>query len=281
MAETNLEFQRAVVLALAVNPIFEADEEIEYRVAFLCEYLIHSALNAYVLGISGGVDSAVAGRLTQLAVERARALGHQVRFVAMRLPYGFQTDEPDARRALSFIGADSVVTVNIKRPTDAMLIAMHEGRVTFEHPYHEDFILGNIKARQRMIAQYALAGAIGGLVVGTDHAAEALMGFFTKHGDGACDVAPLTGLTKRRVKALGVALGLVDDIVNKIPTADLENLSPQRPDESVFGMSYDQIDDFLEGRPVSQLVQETISHHYFSTRHKRALPVAPDIRWYL
>src|SRR5690606_40729086 len=77
----------------------------------------------------------------------------------------------------------------------------------FRDEAQQDFLHGNIKARQRMIAQYAVAGARGGLVVGTDHAAEALMGFFTKFGDGAADVTPLAGLNKRRVRALAAAMG--------------------------------------------------------------------------
>ncbi|GII28639.1 hypothetical protein Pmi06nite_20810 [Planotetraspora mira] len=95
----------------------------------------------------------------------------------------------------------------------------------------QDFLLGNIKARQRMIAQYAVAGALGGLVVGTDHAAEAVTGFFTKHGDGAADVVPLAGLTKRRVRAIAHTLGMPGTLIHKTPTADLESLRPGRPDE--------------------------------------------------
>ena len=101
-----------------------------------------------------------------------------------------------------------------------------------------------------MVAQYAVAGAARGLVVGTDHAAEAVTGFFTKHGDGAADVVPLNGLTKRRVRATAEALGAPGPIVRKIPTADLESLRPGRPDEEAFGFTYDDIDDFLEGLPV-------------------------------
>src|SRR5690606_21546914 len=82
----------------------------------------------------------------------------------------------------------------------------------------------------------------------TDHAAEALMGFFTKFGDGAADVTPLTGLNKRRVRALAQAMGAPDEQVNKVPTADLESLSPLKPDEVAMGVSYTEIDAFLEGR---------------------------------
>ena len=93
----------------------------------------------------------------------------------------------------------------------------------------EDFLLGNIKARQRMIAQFAIAGAARGLVIGTDHAAEALMGFFTKYGDGAADILPLSGLNKRRVRALAAHLGAPPELVGKVPTADLENLAAASP----------------------------------------------------
>src|SRR5690606_12589542 len=142
---------------------------------------------SYVLGISGGVDSLAAGCLAQRAVERVRQQGHQAQFIAMRLPYGTQKDEDEAQASLRIIQPDMTVTVNIKSAADGMLQAIKAGDVAFRDPHHEDFQMGNIKARQRMIAQYAVAGAHGGLVIGTDHAAEALMGFFTKFGDGAAD----------------------------------------------------------------------------------------------
>jgi NAD+ synthase len=145
----------------------------------------------------------------------------------------------------------------------------------FESPEQQDFTLGNIKARQRMIAQYAVAGASHGLVIGTDHAAEALMGFFTKYGDGACDLAPLAGLNKRRVRALAEVYGAPDTLVYKIPTADLESLAPLKPDELAFGVSYDEIDDFLEGRRISDSAYDVILRQYRATAHKRSLPIDP------
>jgi NAD+ synthase len=136
-------------------------------------------------------------------------------------------------------------------------------------------LLGNIKARQRMIAQYALAGAHGGFVLGTDHAAEAVMGFFTKYGDGGFDLAPLAHLNKRQVKALATALGAPARLVEKPSTADLEDLAPQKSDEDAFGVTYDEIDDFLEGKAVSQAAQEKFTAAYAKTMHKRQLPVLP------
>ncbi|MET9359605.1 ammonia-dependent NAD(+) synthetase [Streptomyces sp. NPDC006632] len=276
MSETaSIALQQEIARELQVATAFDAEREIERRVAFLAERLTSTGLRCLVLGISGGVDSTTAGRLCQLAVERARAAGHEARFYAMRLPYGVQADEHDAQIALSFIQADQVLTVDVKPASDAALQAVLTAGVGFAGDGHQDFVLGNIKARQRMIAQYAVAGAHSGLVVGTDHAAEAVSGFFTKFGDGAADLVPLTGLTKRRVRAVADALGAPAELVWKVPTADLETLAPGKADEDALGVTYDDIDDFLEGKPVDQRVFTTIVDRYRLTEHKRQLPVAP------
>ncbi|GGD70876.1 ammonia-dependent NAD(+) synthetase [Caballeronia grimmiae] len=267
------QWQRQVIEELGVRDHFDADAELERRVAFLADYLKSSGLRTYVLGISGGVDSSTAGRLAQLSVERLRAEGYEAHFVAVRLPYGTQRDEDDAQLALQFIRPDENYTVNVKGPSDEMLAALKQGGAQYTDDFQEDFVLGNIKARERMIAQYAIAGARRGVVVGTDHAAESLMGFFTKYGDGGADILPLSGLTKRRVRALARAMGADERLVMKVPTADLETLTPQRPDEDSYGISYENIDDFLEGKEVSGEVLTTIRRFYTATRHKRALPV--------
>ncbi|MFE7781887.1 ammonia-dependent NAD(+) synthetase [Streptomyces nigrescens] len=267
--------QQEIARDLQVTASFDAEQEIERRVSFLTERLTSTGLRSLVLGISGGVDSTTTGRLCQLAVERARAAGHEATFYAMRLPYGVQADEKDAQRALEFIRADRELTVDIRPASDAALQAALDGGLTFRDAHHQDFVQGNIKARQRMIAQYAVAGAHNGLVVGTDHAAEAVSGFFTKFGDGAADVVPLTGLTKRRVRAVSAALGAPEELVQKVPTADLETLDPGKPDEDALGVSYDQIDDFLEGKPVDEAAAQAIVRRYRLTEHKRALPIAP------
>ncbi|WMX43850.1 ammonia-dependent NAD(+) synthetase [Streptomyces roseicoloratus] len=267
--------QQQIARELEVSETFDPRAEIERRVAFLAERLTSTGLRCLVLGISGGVDSTTTGRLCQLAVERARAAGHDATFYAMRLPYGVQADEHDAQLALDFIRADQVLTVDIKPAGDAALDASVAAGVAFRDAHHQDFVHGNIKARQRMIAQYAVAGAYDGLVVGTDHAAEAVSGFFTKYGDGAADVVPLTGLTKRRVRAVAAELGAPSELVWKTPTADLETLDPGKPDEDALGVTYDEIDDFLEGKPVGEAAFEAIVRRYRLTDHKRRLPIAP------
>lgn len=267
--------QQDIIRALGVQPARDAATEIERRITFLQNYLLDHGGRAYVLGISGGVDSTTAGRLAQLAVERIRANGGDATFVAVRLPYGSQKDEADAQQALAFIRADVNVTVDIKPAADAMLAALGD-KLNGADAAKTDFLMGNIKARQRMIAQYALAGAYDGFVVGTDHAAEAVMGFFTKYGDGGFDLAPLAHLNKRQVRALAAQLGAAPLLADKESTADLEDLAPQKSDEDAFGVTYEAIDDFLEGRQIDADAREKITTAYDKTAHKRALPVAPS-----
>ncbi|HEY0033577.1 MAG TPA: ammonia-dependent NAD(+) synthetase [Devosia sp.] len=267
--------QEAVIKALGVAAEFNADQEARRRIDFLSTYLRASGMKSYVLGISGGVDSTTAALLAQKAVSELRSAGYEARFIAVRLPYGVQADEHDAQRALDVIRADEVQRVDIRPAADAMLTALKAGGLQFEDTAREDFILGNIKARQRMIAQFAIAGTTRGLVIGTDQAAEALMGFFTKFGDGAADILPLAGLNKRRVRALAAYLGAPEALVQKVPTADLENLAPLRPDEDAYGVTYEQIDDFLESKNIDAAAQARILSTYAGSAHKRALPVAP------
>lgn len=268
--------QTAIIGDLGVSDNFDVEFEVRHRVDFLKRYLSGSGLRFYVLGISGGVDSLTAGLLAQRAVRELRdSQNIQAEFVAVRLPYGVQADESDAQAALAAIGPDRVHTVDIRPAADAMLSAVVAGAPDIVDDRRLDFILGNVKARQRMIAQFTLAGALGGLVIGTDHAAEAVMGFYTKFGDGAADILPLSGLNKRRVRALAQHLGAPSRLVDKVPTADLETNLPLRPDEDVYGVTYDEIDDFLEGKEIDLGSYQRIVQAFRATAHKRALPVVP------
>ncbi|NVZ18569.1 ammonia-dependent NAD(+) synthetase [Pseudomonas costantinii] len=247
-------------------------QEIQRRIDFIKSTLRNSGCKALVLGISGGVDSLTAGRLCQLAVEQLRAEGYATRFIAMRLPYKTQADERDAQASLDFITPDHIDTLNIAASVDGLMANLSTDQASAEQI---DFIKGNVKARSRMIAQYAVANLHNGLVVGTDHGAEALMGFFTKFGDGACDLAPLSGLTKTQVRLLATALGAPANLVHKQPTADLEELAPGKADEQAYGCSYAEIDAYLMGEPVSERVRAIVEGAYSKTAHKRALPITP------
>ena len=259
--------QDSVRADLGVSADFDVEKETERRIQFLADYLQDSGATGYVLGISGGLDSTVAGRLTSLACQRAGAT-----FTAMRLPYGEQADESDAADAVAYIEPTETVTVDIKPAVDALQEAT---TVTELSPERSDFVKGNVKARQRMVAQYAVAGRIGSLVIGTDQASEAVMGFFTKYGDGAFDVGPLLGLTKSQVREIGRHLDAPDHLVEKVPTADLEELRPALPDEEAYGVTYEEIDAYLLGEEVSGEAREVIETAYRQTAHKRQLPAGP------
>jgi len=270
------ERQREIIESLGVKPEVEPAAEVERRRDFLVDYVRAAGARGLVLGISGGQDSTLAGRLAQLAVERIRAEGHDARFTAVRLPYRRQADEDDAQLALEFIRPDASVTFDIADAVDG--IAAEYERAAGEPLL--DYTKGNVKARIRMVAQYAIAGERGALVVGTDHAAEAITGFFTKFGDGGADVLPLSGLTKRQGRALLQHLGAPARLYEKAPTADLLDGCPGQTDEAELGLSYAQIDDYLEGREVDEAVAAALEARYAATRHKRALPVAPDDDWW-
>ncbi len=263
---------------MRVLPSIDPHFEIERRIAFIKHRLLSSGCTSLVLGISGGIDSTTLGRLSQLAVnELNKEAGEdKYRFVAVRLPYGEQKDEDDAQMALSFIQPSHSISLNIKLGVDgvhaATAEALQSASLFPDDVAKHDFVKGNVKARARMVAQYQVAGYLRGLVLGTDHSAENITGFYTKFGDGACDLAPLFGLSKRQVRLVAKTLGAPELLVNKTPTADLEELSPQKADEDALNLTYDQIDDFLEGKPVSEQAKERIISIYNATQHKR-LPI--------
>lgn len=273
MTETSDRIRQALGVRADVTP----EAEISRRIQFLVDYCLTAGARGFVLGISGGQDSTLSGRLAQLAVEELRRRGTDAVFVAVRLPYGEQFDEDDAQLALDFIRPDERLTLNIKSGTDALVAELsaqlgHEIR---------DFDKGNVKARMRMVAQYAVAADRGLIVIGTDHAAEAVTGYFTKFGDGGADVLPLSGLTKRQGAALLAHLDAPARLWTKAPTADLLDEKPGHTDEDALGISYATIDDFLEGRPVSPAVESALCRRYLMTEHKRRTPVTPDDDWWI
>ncbi|EPH6347514.1 ammonia-dependent NAD(+) synthetase [Vibrio cholerae] len=260
---------------MRVLPSIDPQFEIERRVAFIKRKLTEARCKFLVLGISGGVDSTTCGRLAQLAVEELNQQHNttEYQFIAVRLPYGEQKDEDEAQLALSFIRPTHSVSVNIKAGVDGLHAASHHALANTglipSDPAKVDFIKGNVKARARMVAQYEIAGYVGGLVLGTDHSAENITGFYTKFGDGACDLAPLFGLNKRQVRLLAKTLGVPEQLVYKTPTADLEELAPQKADEAALNLTYEQIDDFLEGKAVPAEVSQRLVAIYHATQHKR------------
>lgn len=267
-----MSLQTEIINELGVKPTIDPKEEIRKSIDFMKAYLKkYPFLKTFVLGISGGQDSTLAGRLAQLTMEEMReeTKDENYQFIAVRLPYGEQADEEDTKAALDFIQPDVSLRVNIKPAVDAQVQVLSEAGVGIS-----DFNKGNIKARQRMITQYAVAGERAGAVLGTDHAAENITGFFTKFGDGGADILPLFRLDKRQGKQLLQALNAPEKLYTKIPTADLEDGKPMIADEVALGVTYNEIDDYLEGKEVPAQAQEKIEAWWNKTQHKRHLPIS-------
>ena len=272
-----------IIAEMRVLPEIDPAYEISRRVGFIKATLQKSGAKTLVLGISGGIDSSTCGRLAQLAVnELNMETGRDdYQFIAVRLPYDVQQDEEDAQLALEFIQPSRSIVLNVKEGADGIhqetIAELESQGLLPEDDSKIDFAKGNVKARCRMVAQYEVAGLLGGLVLGTDHSAENITGFFTKWGDGACDLIPLFGLSKRQVRQVADTLGAPQQLIVKTPTADLECDTPQKADEHALGLSYDQIDDFLENREVSDEACERLITIYTRTQHKRqAIPTVYD-----
>jgi NAD+ synthase len=274
--------KQEVISEMRVLPHIDPEQEIQRRTQFIKHQLSDSGLKTLVLGISGGIDSCTLGKLAQLAVnELNEETSAGYRFIAVRLPYGVQADEDDAQASIDFIQPSVQMTANVKQAADAIHASAIDGLAAAGEAAfadsHSDFVLGNAKARSRMAIQYDIAGLTQGLVLGTDHSAENITGFYTKFGDGACDLAPLFGLSKRQVRQLARHMGAPEKVITKAPTADLESLTPQKSDEDSLGLSYDQIDDFLEGKSEDAVADDKLLAIYLKTQHKRvAIPTIYD-----
>ena len=252
---------------------FNPEKAVRGRIDYLKNFIKTTGLNGFVLGISGGVDSSTVGRLAQLACEELRSEGIDAKFYAMRLPAGVQLDESDAQDAMSFINADVQMTVNIGEASNSIHSAftVEQNRVDGKTglPASLDYHKGNVKARMRMIAQYEVAGYYGLAVVSSDQNTECLFAFFTKFGDGAADLIVNRGLNKRQVRLMAKYLGAPENLWNKAPTADLEELNPGKLDDDGFGVPYNFVDDFLEGIEIPSQFEQIIVQAYENSRHKR------------
>lgn len=265
-----------IIREMRVQAVIEPEYEVKRRIAFIKLKLKSSNSYSLVLGISGGVDSTLAGRLCQLAIDELNSEESELnyQFVAVRLPFQIQKDEDEAQLACQFIRPSKLVTLNIAAGVEGLhnetLSAIEQVGIKPAEGSNIDFVKGNVKARMRMIAQYEVAGLIKGLVVGTDHSAENVTGFYTKWGDGAADLAPLFGLNKRQIRQLAAYLNAPEQLINKVPTADLEEDKPLLQDEIALGVTYDQIDDFLEGKSIDPSIEQKLIEIYKRTQHKRS-----------
>jgi NAD+ synthase len=183
------------------------------------------------------------------------------------LPYGVQKDEQDCQDAINFIKPDQIFNINIKNAVLSSEKSLKKSGIIIS-----DYIRGNQKSRERMKIQYSIAAVKNGLVVGTWHASEAITGFFTKYGDNGTDINPIATLNKRQGRLLLEHLMCPKHLYLKKPTADLEDKHPQKEDELVLGVTYQDIDDYLEGKNIHIDRKKIIEKLYLNTIHKRDIP---------
>ena len=240
---------------------------------FLKTQLAYSRMEGYVLGLSGGLDSAVAAYLCKRA---------GIELYVLMMPYG-QTmkstgSELRAAMVISDLGLeDKAVLIDIKPACEIANIRREEYAKKYpsNHPHaNANFKLAseNRRARQRMIELYDFAQVHRLLVLGTDNLDEHCLGYFTKYGDGASDIEPLQFCLKSEVKILGKALGIPESILACAPSAEL---SDGQTDETDLGFSYDDFDSWaLVGSSGSPDIDEKITQRWLISKHKREFPPA-------
>jgi len=180
-----------------------------------------------VLGLSGGVDSSVVAALVKEAVGKRRIL-------ALILPCHSQLrDIQDARFVAKSLGI-KLKTIDLSDTYDNLIKIL---------PKAGSLPQANLKPRLRMLVLYYFANKLNYLVCGTGNKSEIMMGYFTKHGDGATDILPIGNLLKKQVRRLAQELGIPKNIITKPPTA---GLWPGQTDEGEMGLTYLELDDILE-----------------------------------
>jgi NAD+ synthase len=241
------------------------NEKIDLTVQWLRDQVHLSGTEGLVVGISGGIDSALVTFLIQKAFPE-KSLG-------VILPC--KSNSKDREDALKVVEASEISHIEVelteahgsvyRRVTEALdSIRLHERS--------ERLADANLRARLRMSTLYTVANSLNYLVVGTDNAAETYTGYFTKYGDGGVDILPITQLTKREVRAWSQEIGVPQVVLDRAPSAGLWE---GQTDEGEMGTTYDMVDDLLEGKDIPTQDREIIERLHRRSEHKRMLPPSP------
>ncbi len=234
--------------------------ELADRIAtWLRDYAARAGARGYVVGLSGGIDSATTAALCQ------RAMGGNV--LALLLPCHSVPEDAELAHLVADTFGLQTVTVDLGPAYDALTAALP--------PETSDMARANIKARLRMVAWYALAQTNGYLVAGTGNRSELMAGYFTKYGDGGVDVEPLGDLYKWQVRQLARELGVPQPVIDRPPSA---GLWVGQTDEGEMGITYDELDAALaaieagQTQEVDPAVLARVKRMVAASEHKRATP---------
>jgi NAD+ synthase len=242
----------------------ELKKYLDEIVTFLKEYKEQAHADGYILGVSGGIDSAVCAFLIK------KACGDNC--LGLILPcYSQEEDAFDAALVCQAANLD-FKTVSLNETYDEIYKSIISSFKVENSSSKVEMALANTKVRLRMTTLYAVGQMKNYLVVGTDNMGEHYTGYFTKHGDGACDVLPLVQLTKGEVFEAGRILGVPERVLNRRPTA---GLIANTYDEDELGVSYPELDAFLLGNPIDPKKEERIAILHRNSEHKRKPAATP------
>ncbi|MGD6858554.1 MAG: ammonia-dependent NAD(+) synthetase [Enterobacteriaceae bacterium] len=263
--------QKEIINKFKVKSFIYPKIELRRIINFLKKYLIENKkVYSFVVGISGGQDSTLVGKICQKSIEEFRGYKNKkkYKFIALNLPYGNQIDEEDCNESIKFIKPDEVLNINIKKIVDKNVREIRNKGIKIT-----DNLKSNLKSRERMKIQYSIAYSNSGIVVGTNNASEALTGFFTKHGDNGVDINPIIHLNKRQISLILKSINCPKNLYNKIPMSGLSDIYPSLADEYELRVSYKDIDDYLEGKSINPYSELLIEYMYEITKHKRSFPM--------
>ena len=236
-------------------------EYLDVIIKFLQNYLKDNHQDCYVLGISGGVDSSLVAALAKKAVGKDKLFAYAMPIDSL------VDDENDAVRLAKHLDINYEV------------VDLTEAYHTLVEKYEATGVKldlstkGNLKARMRMATLYAFAQNKHGLVLGTDNKDERYTGYFTKFGDGGVDLLPIANLLKREVVEACLLLGIPEDLAKRVPSAGLYQ---GQTDEKEMGITYQDLDDYLLGKEVSQEAKERIERLHRISAHKREEIPTPE-----
>lgn len=242
---------------------------------WLRERIDAAGADRFVLGLSGGIDSAVVCGLC------ARAVGPE-RVLAVIMPSASISDDEVQARAVADTYGIKLARVDLTGVAETLLAAVPDEATLFGDVLQEEVPEGgdarlqlavtNIRPRTRMITNYYLANLSRGIVVGTGNKTEYMIGYFTKHGDGGVDLAPLLDLYKYEVRAVAKAIGVPESVITRPPSAGLWE---GQTDEKEIGVSYADLDTTLlameagDTSGISPAVLERVSKLHAASAHKR------------